>query len=56
MVTLKIITTALDALFTLIILWFCKTLSWQKEVERFSIVGFLSMIVVYLLNTMLIWM
>lgn len=55
MQALKIITIAFNILFALIVLWFCKPLSWRKEEDRFSIVGFGSMIVLYFLNTVLIW-
>lgn len=56
MQALRIITTVFNILFALIILWFSKPLSWQKEEDRFSIVGFGSMILLYCVNCVLIWL
>lgn len=55
MQVLKIITTIFNILFFLIILFFCRGLSWSKEDDRFLIVGFGSMMILYLANIVLIW-
>lgn len=55
MQALKIITTIFNILFTLIIVFFSRGLIWSKEDDRFSIVGFGSMMVLYITNIFLIW-
>lgn len=55
MQALKIITTVLNVLFFLIILFFNRGLSWEKKDDRFSIVGFGGMMLLYAVNTFLIW-
>lgn len=55
MQVLKFITTIFDILFLLIIWFFCRDLSWEKEHDKFQIVGFGSMMILYLANIVLIW-
>lgn len=55
MQALKIITTIFNIIFLLIIWFFSRSLSWSKEDDRFSIVGFGSMMILYLANIALIW-
>lgn len=52
---IKIITTIFNIMFFLIIWFFSCGLNWSKEDDRFSIVGFGSMMILYLANIALIW-
>lgn len=55
MQALKIITTVLNALFILAILFFARDLSWEKKEDRFSIVGLGSMALAYALSIVCMW-
>lgn len=55
MQALKIITTVLNVLFILIILFFSRDLTWEKEDDRFSIVGFGGMTLAYALSIVCMW-
>lgn len=55
MQVLKIITTVFNILFLFIIWFFVRGLSWSKKDDRFSIVGFGSMMLLYATNAFLIW-
>lgn len=55
MYTVKIITTIFNILFALIIFYFQKGLRWKRENDRASIVGFWTMISIYVLNTICMW-
>ena len=54
MIILRTTAITLDILFALLVMYFMHKLSWQKEEERPSIIGFAVMIVAYLLNGALI--
>ena len=54
MIILRTAAITLDILFALLVMYFMHQLSWQKEEERPSIVGFVMMIVAFMLNGCLI--
>lgn len=53
---LKVIATVLNLAYMIIIFLFCRGLSWERKQERASIIGFTSMMAVYVLNIMVFWM
>lgn len=55
MQVLKIITTVLNILFLLIILFFSHGLSWKNKNDRPSIVGFGGMALAYALSIVCMW-
>lgn len=55
MQALKIITTVLNVLFVLIILFFTRGLAWENKDDRFPIVGFGGMALAYALSIVCMW-
>lgn len=53
MSALMIATTILDAIYVLIILYFSRGLTWEKD--KASIIGFVCMGVTFWMNMLLIW-
>lgn len=53
--TLKIIATVFDVLFIIIIFYFQRALRWNRKDDRASIIGFWTMIELYILNVVCIW-
>lgn len=52
---LKMATTIFNVLLALIFIFFSGKLRWKNEAERPSIIGFTAMILLYALNSWLIW-
>ncbi len=53
MYAFKIVTTTLNILIMVIILWFMSSLDWKKH--KSSIIGFSFMQIVYLMNMFCMW-
>lgn len=53
MSALRMLTTFLDVIFILIILYFSRGLTWEKD--KASIIGFVCMGVTFWVNMLLIW-
>ena len=52
--TMKIISTVLICIMMLIILWFCKGLTWKRD--KTNVVGFGFMEIIYLLSVVCMWL
>ena len=55
MLPIKLIATTLDALHLAVLIYFASSLSWDRENERPSVVGFTAMIMTVMFNLVLIW-
>lgn len=55
MYTVKIITTILNIIFFLLVLFFMRPLKWSNQDERFSIVGFWMMAITNILSIICMW-
>lgn len=55
MLPIKLLTTLLDGLFLGVLIYFASSLSWDRENERPSVVGFTAMIMTVMFNLVLIW-
>lgn len=53
--TLKTVTVVLNVIFILIFFWFSKGLRWRNRKDRASIIGFTTMILLYIMDSILIF-